>query len=116
MSSWSDVHKGPGNGSQLAAVEAAQGDFAGNRTIMECLTGWNGDSKAKLTPCKLSLFYEMGHVKLMVNDPVGGRIGFVTLKPHAEGLAGAVEHALLGGIEWRKAPDKPTGGFTPRGR
>jgi len=111
MSRWSDAHKGVGNGTELGAVEKVLGDFAGTRTIMECLTGYTGDPKDKCTPCKIGLFYEFGSVKVCVNDPVRGKLGFATLDPEDGGLLESLTEALESGLDWRKVPEKPKDGF-----
>jgi hypothetical protein len=111
MSSWADVHKGVGNGSELSGVLAACDDFAVNRNLMSCLTGYDRETEQALTPCKVSLFYELGHVKLCVNDTKKERVGFATLQPHPAGLLASIEEALASPLDWRKAKKGDTQGF-----
>lgn len=109
MSSWKDVHKGKDGGSELAQAEAVQGQFAGNRILMQALTGYVPGEKDAVPRVKVTVFYEMGVVKLCVNEPQTDRLGFVTLDPvHAE-IGAAIDAALLGGLDWRKRP-KPVQG------
>jgi hypothetical protein len=114
MSSWKDVHKGVGNGSELAGVEAVFHDFAGCRNLMECLTGYVPGEKGILTPCRVTLFYEFGHVKLCINDKITERLGFVSLTGDSGSLEAAIEGALSSAIDWRKAAKPAAGGFQGR--
>lgn len=110
MSSWTEVHKGMGNGSELGAVESLQKHFAGSRILLQALTGYVPGEKNTLGRVKVSIFYEMGHVKLCLTDDLGGRLGFVTLDPENGTLEECLEAALAGGIEWRKKPEKQNWG------
>lgn len=111
MSSWSEVHKGASNGSELGAVEALQAHFAGSRMLLQALTGYVPGEKNACPPVKVTLFYELGSLKLCVNSPVDDRLGFVTLKAQDGSLEDAIEAALSGGIDWRKRPKAAAGGW-----
>lgn len=109
MSSWTEVHKGASNGSELAAVEGCQSNFAGNRILLQAITGYVPGEKTQVPPVSITIFYEMGHVKLCVNDKHGKRLGFVTLTEGHESLAEAIEAALEGRLEWRKKREGENG-------
>jgi hypothetical protein len=102
--SWSDVQKGAENGSELKAVLAVQSQFAGSRMAIPALTGYDPKTSKAVAVVKLTLFYEMGRVKICVNSPLDDRLGFVTLPTDVPDLAAAIDAALAGGIEWRKRP------------
>jgi hypothetical protein len=110
MSSWKDVHKGAGGGSDLGAVKAVQAHFADNRILMAAITGYDPISESAVPVVKVTIFYELGSVKLCVNSPVDERLGFITLKASDGTLSEAIEAALMGGIEWRKRPKSQPGG------
>jgi hypothetical protein len=85
--------------------------FAESRNLRDCLCGWVGEGKDKGYPCKLTLFVEMGRLKISINDPTRKLMGFGTLDLET-GLVDALEHALGdGGIEWRKQKERQTGGY-----
>lgn len=111
MSSWKDVHKGKAGGSELGAVKAIQAHFAGNRILMAAVTGYDPETESAVPAVKVTLFYELGSLKLCVNSSLDDRLGFVTLRAEDGTLSEAIEAALIGGIDWRKRPKQPQGAW-----
>lgn len=111
MAGWKEVHKGRGDGSAFKQVKGLWDHFADDRTLISCLTGFDPDSKEALSPCKVTLFHEMGCVKLSISDPAGKRVGFVTLSQEYPTIGEALAAALEGGVDWRAAKEPQTGGF-----
>lgn len=110
MSSWSNIHKGAGNGSALDGVKQVFDDFAGSRILLECLTGIDVATGQALGACKMTLFYEFGRLKLCITDDVKGRLGFTTIDGNGGSIGEAIERALEAGIDWRAKPKRPEGG------
>lgn len=81
--------------------------FVHNPELYDCLAGYEGDKGKKIPGCKVSLWIEMGNVKLCVNDDHYGRTGFAVLDTSLK-LSQAIEQVLDGnGIEWRAKQGKP---------
>jgi len=111
MGAWKDVHKGKEGGSAFKQVKGLWDHFAEDRTLISALTGYDPDLKDVLSPCKVTLFAEMGLVKASVSDPATKRVGFVTLSQEYPTIGMALQAALEGGIDWRAAKDPQQGGF-----
>ncbi len=79
--------------------------FTKNPELFECLVGYQGEKKW-IPGCKISIWAEMGNIKLCINDDFNYRIGFAVLDTHLK-LSQALEEVLDGsGIEWRQKPGK----------
>lgn len=111
MSSWKDVHKGRNSDGGLKGILALWDHFADDRIIISALTGYDPESKEPLGECKITIFYELGRIKLSVSDPRTKRVGFVTLEPSHPTLGACIVSALQGGLDWRQSKESPQGGF-----
>lgn len=75
--------------------------FRANPELLDCLAGYVGDTGKKIPGCKISLWIELGNLKLCVNDDHYGRVGFAILNTGLK-LSQAIEEVLdCDGIEWR---------------
>lgn len=75
--------------------------FEHNPELWDCLAGYEGDKGKRIPGCKMSVWIELGNVKLCVNDDHMGRVGFALLDTSLT-LSQAIEQVLDGnGLEWR---------------
>lgn len=75
--------------------------FKQNPEIVDVLVGYRQDNGKMRPGCKISLWVELGNVKLCVNDDHMGRVGFAVLNTGLK-LSQAIEEVLdANGIEWR---------------
>ena len=87
------------NGSQH--VDGTVPMFTLAQNLYDCLAGFPGDKGKQMPGCKISLWIELGNVKLCVNDDHFGRVGFAVLNT-GMALGEAIEEVLDGdGLEWR---------------
>jgi hypothetical protein len=94
------------NGS--AVVESTTPMFVRDQNLYDCLAGYENDKGKRVPGCKISLWIELGNVKLCVNDDHYGRVGFAVLNTGMK-LSQAIEEVLeCDGIEWRPRTGKKT--------
>jgi hypothetical protein len=107
MSSWQDVQGSGSDADEGKLARRVAEEFAGSRILIEALSGWPLSGGKPTVPVKISIFCEMGRVKLCINDPARKRLGFVTVVSVGGDLLESIIQALQGEIEWRKAKEKP---------
>jgi len=101
-----DMRKLRNGVSEALTLDPLSPIVAKNPEMYECLCGYS-DEKGKHVPgCKITIFHEMGNLKIAINDPVTGRVGFGVLDP-GQKLSQAIEELCGGsGLEWRVSGGK----------
>lgn len=109
MSSWKDDQVKPLSRGVLPNTVMSLEIFRGGLSVGDCLCGFGRDKDGWREGCKITLFWDLGRLKIAVQDPQQNRVGFATLDT-ARPLIEALEDVLSSGsIDWR--PSKPRPGY-----